>query len=74
MTMPADTHRCPGCDLTGINPNRLACRDCWYRLPRTLRAAVVASWRGTAGAGSAEHRRALAAAFEWYRDNTGTPR
>lgn len=62
-------HACPGCQAPGVNPNRLACRDCWFRLPKALRGAVVASWRNAAGAGSTEHRRALAAALDWYRRN-----
>ena len=79
MTAP-DTHRCPGgCGIGRINPNRLACRDCWYRLPRGIRAVVMASWqpRRFQGEGreSPEHRRAVAIALEWYRDNplTGAP-
>jgi hypothetical protein len=65
----ASGHDCPGCGRPGINPNRLACPRCWYRLPVSLRGAVVASWRKAAGVGSPAHRRALADALAWYRAN-----
>jgi hypothetical protein len=39
------------------------CRTDWYRVPYPLRQAVTLAWRNGAGAGSAEHRAAMAAAI-----------
>jgi hypothetical protein len=63
-------HVCPGgCGRRHINHGRLACRECWHRLPRPLRYAVILAWRGGAGLGTVKHRDAIDAALAWYRTN-----
>lgn len=58
------SHRCPrrGCPEQ-VPDARLMCRTDWYRVPYPLRQAVTLAWRNGAGAGSAEHRAAMAAAI-----------
>jgi hypothetical protein len=58
-------HECPrdGCTRQ-VPEHMLMCRNDWYQVPRPLRDAVWAAWRNGAGAGSPEHRAAIAAAIE----------
>lgn len=64
-------HECPGCH-TRINPNRTTCPDCWWRLPKGIRMAAVASWRTAAG--SAERQRATEAVHAWFAAHNGEDR
>jgi hypothetical protein len=60
------THDCPGGCGTPVARARLACRRCWYRLPEPMRDAVNTAYHSGDRLG---HRRAVAAASTWYRDN-----
>jgi hypothetical protein len=57
------THPCPvgACDQQ-VRADRLMCRTHWYQVPPRLRAAVWATWRSGAGAGTPPHRAAIRAA------------
>ena len=68
MTPNPDTCHCPGGCGRRHNPNRVACIDCWKRLPLPLRNAIVAGRRNAARRAAPEHQRALDAAFAWYRN------
>jgi hypothetical protein len=48
--------------------HQLACKPCWFRLPKIYRDEVNAAYRRRATDPSL-HRRALRQAFAWYRDN-----
>lgn len=65
MTAPRPTHTCPGCKSVQVPRHKLACRPCWYRLPRALRQRINDAYRRD----SAAHRGALREAFDWYRDH-----
>lgn len=54
-------HNCPGCNKPGIPRQRLACGQCWYRLPHHLRQAVLR--------GGDARLHAVSAALTWYRQN-----
>lgn len=60
-------HRCPGDCGTEVTRALLACRACWYRLPRELQGALRQAC--ARGAHTAEHRAALRDALDWYRAN-----
>lgn len=61
-------HPCPGgCGLRIVR-NMLSCRECWYRLPGPIRAAVAAAFPRRVKDPRA-HREALAEAMAWYRTN-----
>ena len=57
------THQCPrnGC-LAIVPDDQLACPPHWYQLPAPLRRAVWAAWSSGQGAGTREHRAAIARA------------
>lgn len=63
------THECPGrgC-IRQVPPNRLACPGCWFQLPAGRRGWLNDAYRAR-GSDPQEHRRALASALEWYREN-----
>lgn len=63
MTPPP--HECPGCGRPDVPFEHLACHDCWYRLPATLRRAV----NGTVRRGGEAHAAALRMAHRWYQRN-----
>lgn len=63
-----DTHDCPGGCGAQVPRHQLACKPCWYRLPKPLRDDVNAGYRTRATDPSA-HRRALREASLWYRAN-----
>lgn len=67
MTMP-DTHACPGHCGAQVGPGHLSCKPCWFRLPYLLRYDVKAASR-VRRSDPMRHRRAVAAASRWYRDN-----
>jgi hypothetical protein len=58
------SHRCPGpgC-MQAVSRSKLACPTHWFQVPKTLRDAVYAAYRGP-GPGSPEHMDAIAAAIE----------
>lgn len=75
-------HPCPSCGVPGVPAHQLACKPCWFRLPQAIRDAVNGSYRAktyakrpnTRSAAVAAHRRALADAMAWYRDNPAVSR
>lgn len=69
MTAPKnDTHGCPGDCGAQVPKHQLACKPCWYRLPKPLRDAISSAWRHRQQ-NPAAHRAALGAAMRWYRAN-----
>lgn len=66
--MDDTTHPCPGCEQPGVPRQKLACPPCWARLPSHLKTAVLGSFYGRLG-NPAAHRRAVTAAYGWYRAN-----
>jgi hypothetical protein len=58
-------HACPGHCGAQVTRSKLACRNCWWRLPLPLRQAVTAAYARRAVDPSA-HRAAMVAAFDWY--------
>jgi hypothetical protein len=63
-----DTHDCPGRCGNQVARHQLACKPCWFRLPKVYRDDVNAAYRGRAR-DPGRHRRAMQQAFAWYRDN-----
>lgn len=65
-------HECPGGGCTErIGSDRLACRNCWFRLPKALRNEIWEAYRNRVGPeGYRRHRNAVQAAVEWYVENT----
>jgi hypothetical protein len=57
-------HACPGCNRIAVHNRRLACRPCWFRLPKQHRQAVTDAKPGTP-----QHRAALFHALTWYSQN-----
>jgi hypothetical protein len=59
------SHRCPGPDCDEqVDDAMLMCRQHWYLVPPPIRNAVRRAWKGSAGAGSTEHVRAIHAAIQ----------
>jgi hypothetical protein len=58
-------HNCPvnGCPQH-VSSRMLMCRYHWYAVPRPLRNAVWAAWRGGEGVGTPEHTVAIRAAID----------
>jgi len=71
--MTDTTHDCPGVCGRRVARHQLACPACWKRLPLDLRQRLDEAYRATrrspTSARVKEHRKALAAALTWYRDN-----
>jgi hypothetical protein len=66
VTRPTiQTHDCPGGCGRPVERHRVACRECWYRLPADLRRAITNNWKRNLDA----HRLALVDAVQWYRDH-----
>jgi len=63
--MSDPTHTCPGQCGTQVPYRLLACKPCWWRLPKPLRNALNTSHRK----GGPAHRGALQAALRWYANN-----
>lgn len=61
-------HDCPGGCGVRVVRNMLSCRDCWYRLPGTLRARLTSAYP-LRYRHPEVHREALLACLEWYRTN-----
>lgn len=70
---PPVLHGCPGDCGRRVPRHQLACPGCWRRLPQPLRQALDETYRAQrrtpTTARVSEHRKALAAALGWYRDN-----
>jgi hypothetical protein len=64
---PYTTHPCPGSCGARVPKHLLACRTCWFRLPAYLRDRVNRTHRQDPAA----HRKAVADAVTWYRNNPG---
>lgn len=64
----SDTHDCPGGCGAQVPRHQLACKPCWYRLPKPFRDAINYAYRNRAK-NPTGHRAALRKAFEWYRSN-----
>lgn len=70
------THACPGQCGRSVSRSRLACPDCWQRLPEPFQRGVTTAYtrmrRNPADASRAiAHRVAVSDALAWYRQNTG---
>lgn len=65
MTRP---HECPGGCGENVPAAHLACRVCWWRLPRPLRDAVRSAFRVRLSR-PGEHHAAMQAAIVWFHDN-----
>lgn len=69
-------HTCPGQCGRSVAHSRLACPDCWRRLPEAFQRGVTQAYaslrRNPADASRATaHRLAVTEALAWYRQNTG---
>lgn len=65
MTAPRSTHPCPSCDKRQVPRHQLACRPCWYRLPKALRDRLNNAYHRD----PLDHPQAMRACLDWYRDN-----
>lgn len=65
MVTRVDTHACPGGCGAQVPRHLFACRDDWYRLPADLRRPITANYRRDL----VNHRKAMADAHRWYREN-----
>jgi hypothetical protein len=77
--VPAPDHDCPGCGAPGVPYGRLSCTPCWFRLPVPIRGRITRAWRSLTRWPHdsdllAAHRKAVADAGEWYRDNPAVGR
>lgn len=64
MTVPPYPHACPGGCGVMVGYEKLACPNCWRRLPGPMRSAITrAAARDDAGG----RLRAVSAALTWYR-------
>jgi len=65
--MADTTHECPGGDCKARVPSyQLACKADWRKLPVELQKRINAAF----GRNRLEHRKAVAEAVAWYRENT----
>jgi hypothetical protein len=64
-------HPCPGGCGTDVEHSKLACRSCWWLLPKDLRNRITRNHRRN----RTEHAHAVAEAVTWYAENVrdGTP-
>lgn len=62
------THDCPGGCGTQVPQRQLACKPCWFRLPRALRDAVNNAYQRRAKDPTA-HKQAIRIAYQWYQNN-----
>jgi len=65
-------HACPGGCGTAVPYVKLACLQCWSRLPKPLRDEVNAVWRQR-NSHLSRHLQAVSAALRWYRDERSAP-
>jgi hypothetical protein len=71
MTTPTRTHACPGGCGAQVPHHQLACKPCWFRLPKPLRDDVNDAYRNRRRDGALPHLRAIREASRWYRANPG---
>jgi hypothetical protein len=69
------THACPGCRTVEIAGNQLACKACWFRVPRPIRDRITRAWAAKRryphdGDLIAAHRKAVGDALTWYREHS----
>lgn len=64
-------HQCPApkCPVTTVADGALACRTHWWKIPEPLRHAVNQAWDQGRGKFTPAHRRAMAEAVRWLKDN-----
>lgn len=62
------THDCPGRCGRAVPRHLYSCRECWFRLPRTLQRAITESYRRR---DHAAHLEAMAEAQRFYLDQDG---
>ena len=59
----SNTHACPvGTCTERVSDDMLMCPGHWRQVPKAIRRAVHAAWRGGAGEGSLAHHSAITAA------------
>jgi hypothetical protein len=63
------THPCPGKCGADVPQHQLACKPCWFRLPKPLRDGVNDAYRNKRRDGALPHLRAVSKAYGWYRAN-----
>lgn len=61
-------HECPGGCGRKAPQHQLACKGCWWRLPKALRDWLNSAYRYRVSEPK-EHREALVACLTWYRNN-----
>jgi hypothetical protein len=64
---------CPGGCERRCNPNRLACPDCWGRLPLRYRRGWSAGLRGRRPISAATRERMTADVLAWFAANPSGP-
>lgn len=62
-------HLCPGKCGAEVPNRQLACKPCWFRLPKPLRDDVNSAYRNRRRDGPLLHLRAISKAYHWYSDN-----
>lgn len=67
-------HGCPGDCGETVARHQLACRRCWFRLPKPLRDRIDGAYRARRSAPFdaariRAHRQLLVEATTWYRDH-----
>lgn len=67
MTM-TNMHACPGGCGANVPYHRLACPDCWVRLPVAHKGTVSQTYKNR-GTDPTAHLAAVANAMKWYKDN-----
>lgn len=64
------THECPG-GSHRVGSDQLACRVCWFKLPKDLRNEIWTAWRHRVGPeGYKRHADAIQRAVGWFKANT----
>ena len=59
----SNTHACPAADCTlQVDNGLLMCPAHWRQVPKAIKRAVHAAWRGGAGEGTLAHHSAITAA------------
>lgn len=65
MSRPRRGKDCPGgCGRENVPSHLVACRRCWFRLPKSLRNTV---WNALYSGDLKVHVSALADVMEWYQ-------
>lgn len=69
-----DFHSCPGCWLVQVPKTRLACPNCWRRLPRELKHKLTDAWialkrKPVSGKLQYTHLEMVSQCIQWYVEN-----